>query len=224
MQLTTFQDFSSTVTNASSASGDGPKSLYYLTLQFTSPLDSNFSAWRSGIRVQNQTIPECTYFNGSAFVQCSGCNISTYTRHNATYVCSQMSTLCGSPSSSRRQLLASPINNNTFKTTASYSSVVTTFINAPAFTKFNPNLSQGKSVLAVLATLFAIGLGLFILFVRWDIVEYNAISLYSPAGPAAAGGKASATKRGNFELGVLKSAFHPSWDRHLADIKHTRIS
>ena len=50
----------------------------------------------------NITLPECTVYDGTQYVPCGGCNISSYTNTNVTYNCYDISKLC--PVSSSRRL------------------------------------------------------------------------------------------------------------------------
>ena len=49
----------------------------------------------------NITLPECTVYDGTQYVPCGGCNISSYTNTNVTYDCYDISKLC--PVSSPRR-------------------------------------------------------------------------------------------------------------------------
>ena len=78
---------------------------YYVALQFSFKLNFNFSAISSIItaRSSNLTFPACTLYNGTAYVPCRGCNISSYTDYNVTYSCFDITQLC--PSSRVRRHL-----------------------------------------------------------------------------------------------------------------------
>ena len=81
---------------------------YYVALQFSSKQDFNFSAISSNRTATtrgyaNFTLPACGMYNGTAYVHCKGCNISSYTDFNVTYSCFDITQLC--PSSSVRRYL-----------------------------------------------------------------------------------------------------------------------
>lgn len=84
---------------------------YTISLQFSVIQDFNFTAGVSGSRrsKSNFTLPACTKYNGLEYVPCSGCNISSYTNHNVTYGCFDLTQLCPSSSliSVRRSLESS---------------------------------------------------------------------------------------------------------------------
>ena len=74
---------------------------YTIAQQFSSTQNFNFSAINSGTIATtrgktNFTLPECTVYNGVAYVPCKGCNISSYTNYNVTYGCFDITQLCQS--------------------------------------------------------------------------------------------------------------------------------
>jgi hypothetical protein len=81
--------------------------LYFVTLQFEARQLFKFSSNVTlddiyGIATTNFTIPECTFSDGTEYVPCQGCNISSFTEYNVTYGCYDASQLCsGAVSSSR---------------------------------------------------------------------------------------------------------------------------
>jgi hypothetical protein len=103
-----------------------PTPLYFITLQFEVKQDfGNYSYVTLndiyGNATSNFTIPECTFNDGTAYVPCQGCNISSFTEYNATYGCYDASQLCSGVISkeSNRDLrryvyvqdLTSPVSN-----------------------------------------------------------------------------------------------------------------
>ena len=74
---------------------------YTIAQQFSSTQNFNFSAINSGTIATtrgktNFTLPECTVYNGVAYVPCKGCNVSSYTNYNVTYSCFDITQLCQS--------------------------------------------------------------------------------------------------------------------------------
>jgi hypothetical protein len=77
---------------------------YYVTMQFSTPMSLNFTAQRMGQGMANITLPECAFYDGTAYTGCNGCNISSYTNYNVTYACYDISVLCAVSSARRLQL------------------------------------------------------------------------------------------------------------------------
>lgn len=76
---------------------------YFITLQFSSAQNFNFSlspAEAEKLPPSNFTFPECTFQDGNEYRSCQGCNISTYTNYNVTYICYDITQVCGGGSSS----------------------------------------------------------------------------------------------------------------------------
>ena len=72
---------------------------YTITLQFSRVQSFNFSAignYTTGKShsMTNFTIPACVLYDGTAYVPCKGCNISSYTNYNVTYGCFDVYQLC----------------------------------------------------------------------------------------------------------------------------------
>ena len=87
----------------SSASYDLPGTLaYYVTLQFATVMNLDFSAEKTG--GNNYSVPACSYYDGGEYVDCDGCTISSYSNYNVTYGCYNIFKLC--PASAGRRRLA----------------------------------------------------------------------------------------------------------------------
>jgi hypothetical protein len=56
---------------------------YFVTLQYSIEKDLNFTAIRNGANT-NISLPECTLYDGSSYVGCMGCNVSSYTNYNVS--------------------------------------------------------------------------------------------------------------------------------------------
>ena len=73
---------------------------YTLSFQFSSPQIFNFSAAlnfnETGRRNSNYTIPECTQYDGTQYLPCNGCNVTSYTNYNVTYSCYDITQICPS--------------------------------------------------------------------------------------------------------------------------------
>jgi hypothetical protein len=71
---------------------------YTIALQFSTVQEFNFSAsadYSSRSRsTPNFTLPACTLYDGTKYVPCKGCNISSYTNYNVTYSCFDIEQLC----------------------------------------------------------------------------------------------------------------------------------
>ena len=81
---------------------------YTIALQFSTVQEFNFTAAldysTKSKSTPNFTLPACTQYNGSKYVPCKSCNISSYTNHNVTYSCYDIEQLC--PSSLTRRHLS----------------------------------------------------------------------------------------------------------------------
>lgn len=79
---------------------------YTVALQFSTVQEFNFSAsadYSARSRsTPNFTIPACTVYDGSRYVPCKSCNISSYTNYNVTYSCFDIEELCPKTSIRRR--------------------------------------------------------------------------------------------------------------------------
>ena len=71
---------------------------YTLSFQFSSPQIFNFSAAlnfnETGRRNSNYTIPACTQYDGTQYLPCNGCNVTSYTNYNVTYSCYDITQIC----------------------------------------------------------------------------------------------------------------------------------
>ena len=71
---------------------------YSITLQFSSVKNFDFAVNKGSDgkfhSKSNFTIPTCKLYDGTAYVPCRGCNISSYTNHNVTYSCFDITQLC----------------------------------------------------------------------------------------------------------------------------------
>lgn len=81
---------------------------YTISLQYSKTHQLDKSADNTGkssgsLSRYNITLPECTVYDGTQYVPCGGCNISSYTNTNVTYNCYDISKLC--PVSSPRRVL-----------------------------------------------------------------------------------------------------------------------
>lgn len=84
------------------------KPVYFVTLQFSKQQDFDFSIDLNNateVRKNNVTFPDCRLFDGTQYIPCLGCNISSYTNTNVTYGCSDISQLCSGGSGNVARLL-----------------------------------------------------------------------------------------------------------------------
>ena len=79
---------------------------YTVAMQFSTVQEFNFSAsadYSTRSRsTPNFTLPACTVYDGSRYVPCKSCNISSYTNYNVTYSCFDIEQLCPKTSIRRR--------------------------------------------------------------------------------------------------------------------------
>ena len=79
---------------------------YTIALQFTTVQEFNFTAGMDysakSKSTPNFTLPACTQYDGTKYVPCKSCNISSYTNYNVTYSCYDIEQLCPRSSTSRR--------------------------------------------------------------------------------------------------------------------------
>ena len=92
--------------------------LYYITLQYATRQNFNFTAIKLHQRGHNLTLPACRLYKRGAYVQCTNCNISTFTDTNVTYGCYDMSNVC--PSSGAASTAAATTSLPTAKPTAAH--------------------------------------------------------------------------------------------------------
>ena len=79
---------------------------YTIALQFSTLQQFNFTAamdYSAKSRsTPNFTLPACTQYDGTQYVPCKSCKISSYTNYNVTYSCYDIEQLCPSTSTQRR--------------------------------------------------------------------------------------------------------------------------
>ena len=79
---------------------------YTIALQFSTVQEFNFTAGMDystkSKSTPNFTLPACTQYDGSKYVPCKSCNISSYTNYNVTYSCYDIEQLCPRSSTQRR--------------------------------------------------------------------------------------------------------------------------
>jgi hypothetical protein len=89
---------------------------YTIALQFSGVQDFNFSASMDfgdkSKNTPNFTLPACTLYDGTQYVPCKGCNISSYTNYNVTYSCYDITQLC--PSTSTRRFLSEVVSEEEY--------------------------------------------------------------------------------------------------------------
>jgi hypothetical protein len=145
--------------------------LFYISLQFSSKMDLNFTAQRLGLKA-NITLPQCRFYDGSEYTDCQGCNISSYTDYNVTYGCYDLSVLCSGASSTRH--MARRLANG--EGAASYAALATLLPSPSAFPTVSLSTSSIESSMSVavlayvcvLILLFICGL---VFAVRLDLLE-----------------------------------------------------
>lgn len=69
--------------------------VYYISMQFAAKRNFNFSALEGRTLLKpNLTLPDCTFHDGTKYVPCHKCNVTSYTDYNVTFGCYDLSTLC----------------------------------------------------------------------------------------------------------------------------------
>ena len=165
----------------------GARPVYFISLQFNAKLDLNKTKIDN---TGNVTLPECREYVLNSYMQCSGCNISSYTEYNVTYACYDITQFCSgfnrnvlplSRSSPQRNadLVANVSITNErvyLQNVVSYGVIFESIGDhiKPVFGT-NPfvNLHRAKSVLIFVSLLvFIIVIG-SIYFIRWDAFDHN---------------------------------------------------
>eukprot|EP01038_Epipyxis_sp_PR26KG_P005612 gene5612-7752_t len=160
---------------------------YFISLQFSSVQDFNFSVDLTS-PASNFTLPACQLFNGSQFVSCGACNISSYTNYNVTFGCYDISQIC--PTTARRRLSNGydemSQNNDNFhrylsdsssstgsQFSAIFSAIAAEIASVLSTNPFAVNLGKSKVVVSFVGSLiFAIFFGSFY-FSRWDKLDHH---------------------------------------------------
>jgi hypothetical protein len=137
---------------------------YFIILQFVKPQSFNFTALKAEKEYQaihhhpsqaaylpsNHTFPECSLYNGERYVSCGNCNVSTYTNYNVTFVCRDISQLCGggSGSNSGRRLSSNKYVNNLYLHSMMENDGIRRFLSADDdyFSDDSTNIGSGMSV------------------------------------------------------------------------------
>jgi hypothetical protein len=178
--------------------------LYYITLQFSSTLELNFTAQRLGVTKANITLPECTFYDGSDYSTCQGCNISSYSEYNVTYACHDLSVLCSGADARIRHLSR---RLQVVETKANYASrsesLAMETVSESSINPFARSLDQSKPALIFDGSfLFALIFGI-ILLIPADIKERNRI-LYAQDGSKQ---PMKATKSDSTVATIISEAF-----------------
>ena len=166
---------------------------YYMSFPFTQSQhfvqneqvvqDSN-GTW---ITVYNETIPSCTQFSSFSSVtgntmtkslECSSCNVSTYTNDSVVFACYDISQVCSYGNRRRLQVFTDDDTyviqatsqgvNAVYQTAALTKAVVSTIANVLSFNPFAVNIEQAKGVIAFVSTLVFVTFVGMILLYRWD--------------------------------------------------------
>jgi hypothetical protein len=156
---------------------------YTISLQFSTTQAFNFTAGIRGLRKVNFTLPACTIYNGVKYVACLGCNISSYTNHNVTYGCFDITQLCPSTLVNVKRNLQSSKDSGTDSSSKSESveaastygvllnSLAAELSSTLSSNPFALDLSKAVAILSFMGALIGFIVISFILLLRWDYRE-----------------------------------------------------
>jgi len=166
---------------------------FYVTMQYNSVQDLNFTLTIDEAIAQgapNFTIPECSIYDGTEYIECNGCNVTSYTNYNVTYGCpisvllDQIGPCAGSSSSSRK--LQTGDDDATQTTSNGQVQFGTLFTNVAAqfnlltTNPFNIDWDRAKIPVSFLCCLYFLMLVGYWFFHRWDIVDRGYIVYARP--------------------------------------------
>ncbi|RYH18455.1 hypothetical protein EON65_27185, partial [archaeon] len=180
---------------STSASND-ESSGYTITLQFASSQAFNLSISPEDARKHppnNFTFPGCTFQDGEKYTACTGCNVSTYTNFNVTYLCTDASQICADSSSSRYHHLPMIQADDGTSTgqgmsMAQYGALFTAIkgvlLNTLSTNPFDINIEEAKVILSLVGSIVLVWCGGCVLFFQWD--KHDKLQLiYSKRWPPA---------------------------------------
>jgi hypothetical protein len=154
---------------------------YFIVLQFSSRQALNFSDF--GNVLANQTLPACSFYDGSGYVSCSGCNISSYTEYNVTYGCYDTSVLCSDGGSSSSRRLGEDDQSAGSSSSSSFSSygmileaLAAEIAHNLSINPFAIDLSKAKAVLIFVGILLFVMVFGIIYFMKWDAYDHNRLA------------------------------------------------
>jgi hypothetical protein len=170
------------VFNSSSASAvdDLTDSYFFMTFPFSFMQDFVLNLTGTSAFADNLTFPDCVQTTGtstaSAATACTGCNVSSYTEHNATVVCRNVDVLCPSYLNSLPARRLSDILTESEESVLSYGvlarAAVDSFYNTITVNPF-ANLRAAESVLIFLSVLIFVIVGGLVVLFKVDTFEHN---------------------------------------------------
>ncbi|KAJ1414311.1 hypothetical protein B484DRAFT_401781, partial [Ochromonadaceae sp. CCMP2298] len=176
---------------AEGAEGTGldaaPSYDFFVTMQFTTQQDLNFSITPSQAQAEgatNFTIPQCVIFDGEAYQNCSGCAISSYSNTNVTYGCPlfTLEELIG-PCSSGRRLQTDDGQRSASSGQVQFSSLFVEVAEQLSLLSTNPFKIDWAATVApltfLLGLVFVIILGYWY-FRRWDLLDQGFLVYAKP--------------------------------------------
>lgn len=167
---------------------------YYITLSFNQPQNLTLE---ESLQKGNVTFPECTVYDAAtkAYTSCNGCEVSTYSDNDVTFVCYDVSRLCNAGPSAANPLVMqlqdelhfsrelqitdddylgnAEFSTQTSFTSVQYSALVTTFANVLSTNIFKINYRAAKVTISVMAILVGVIIIGFLYFRAWDVHDHN---------------------------------------------------
>jgi hypothetical protein len=146
--------------------------LFYISLQFSSKMDLNFTAQRLGLKA-NITLPQCRFYDGSEYTDCQGCNISSYTDYNVTYGCYDLSVLCSGASSTRHMARRLANGEGAASYAALAEALAAQLTGTLSINPFAIDLEKAKAILIFVGILIFTFVTGIIYTIPWDKYEHN---------------------------------------------------
>jgi len=166
-------------TTTSTTGAEAP--MFYVVIQFYQAQAFNRSiSIEDAIQgnVANFTFPECRMYDGAQYCACEGCNLSTYTDHNATFACPvSLLTSAGLSGDLTRRLqntdddAVAPVSSNIQIGTV-FQHLISEFTGTLSRNPFNIDINQAKGVLSFLCVLIFVIIMGYISFHRWDCMDH----------------------------------------------------
>ncbi|RYH22921.1 hypothetical protein EON65_18580, partial [archaeon] len=177
---------------------------YFITLQFGSPQNFNFSISpeeAANLPPTNFTFPDCTFQDGEQYRPCTGCNVSSYTNYNVTYICTDVSQICSQSSSASLSPLSffndhehgrilqgddDSVSGGQAMSMAQYGALFTAIkgvlLSTLSSNPFDINLEEAKVILSLVGSIVIVLVGGSVFFFTWDRWDKDQL-IYSKQWP-----------------------------------------
>jgi hypothetical protein len=180
--------------------------LFYISLQFSSKMDLNFTAQRLGLKA-NITLPQCRFYDGSEYTDCQGCNISSYTDYNVTYGCYDLSVLCSGASSTRHMARRLADGEGAASYAALAEAIAAELASVLSQNPFAIDLAKAKAILIFISFLiFTFFAGIFCTL-PWDKFEHNQLVYLKEGKDSAEDEKEKAKEKKESLVDMIDKAF-----------------